>query len=283
MTQRDDRFDIILQQFVKQVVVELKSFFIGFFLIPVREDPRPGDGCAEAPEPHLSEQPDVFLISCIEIDRLVIRIIVPRQDPICDLPVFSVSPCSHHIRNGQALTAFVVSSFELVGSHRTAPQKIMWNLSSLHTPPDLLLRFVPAKVCGTYIRQNRSLPGIETRFFPHERSCTIQILSHRVFFSIDFHDFEICLHKYHLLHKKNRCAATPVFCHFYILPFCSPKPSLHPGCQNFQYIDCRNLRYFSLTAGPTVHIRHIAGKIYIRHFSSRTVFCVRYADNKGPR
>ena len=121
MTQRDDRFDIILQQFVKQVVVELKSFFIGFFLIPVREDPRPGDGCAEAPEPHLSEQPDVFLISCIEIDRLVVRIIVPRQDPVGDLPVFAVRTRGHHIRDGQALASFVISPFELVRSYCTAP------------------------------------------------------------------------------------------------------------------------------------------------------------------
>ena len=70
----DHRLHAVLMHFIKQSVIECKAGFIGFTLIPVREDSSPGDGCAETVESHACHQFQIFGIAVIEIYSLMGKI-----------------------------------------------------------------------------------------------------------------------------------------------------------------------------------------------------------------
>ena len=134
MAQRDERFDIVFSQFVKQVIIELQSFLVRFILIASGEDPGPGNRCTEALEAHFRKQSDVFLVMMIEVCRFMVRIVFTFQNTVRDPSGDAGASDSHDISDTDALSADIPRAFRLMGSCRTAPQKVF-----SHMMNDLLL------------------------------------------------------------------------------------------------------------------------------------------------
>ncbi len=61
------------RQLVKQPVVEGEARVVGFALVAVGKDARPGDGNAQAAESHFGKQRDIFRVAVIEIDRHILN------------------------------------------------------------------------------------------------------------------------------------------------------------------------------------------------------------------
>ena len=71
----NQRFNIVLLQFCKYIVIELQAFFIRCFFITLRVNTAPGDGHTEYFESHLCEQADIFLPMMVEIGTVTFRIV----------------------------------------------------------------------------------------------------------------------------------------------------------------------------------------------------------------
>ena len=123
MRERDDRLHAVLMHLVKEVVVELETGLIRRLLIAVRENARPGDRGAETFETELREQRDILLVVVIEVDRLVVRIVLPGQDAIRDLAGHAGAADRHDVSDRWSLAARLPRALELMRGDRTAPKK----------------------------------------------------------------------------------------------------------------------------------------------------------------
>ena len=119
--ERDDRLHAVGMHRVEEIVVELQALFIRLRLVAVREDARPGNARAEALEAHLSEQGNVLFVVMVEINGIVVRIDLARQDAIRDLTRPPRTADRHDIGNADALAAIFPAAFELMGSDGAAP------------------------------------------------------------------------------------------------------------------------------------------------------------------
>ena len=97
MAECDQRLYIILAKFIEQVIIELESFFVRFSLIPSREDSGPGDRRTEGLEAHFGKECNVFFIMMIEIRCFMVRIILSRQNAICDAARLSGTADCHNV------------------------------------------------------------------------------------------------------------------------------------------------------------------------------------------
>ena len=122
--QCDNRFDAVLQTFVEQIVIEFQASLVRLKLVAFREDPRPGNRGAEAFEPHLGKEFDVFFIAVVEINGFMVRVIFPLQYAVGDFTRHAVRPRGHHIGHAHALAALFPAAFQLVRRNGPAPQKI---------------------------------------------------------------------------------------------------------------------------------------------------------------
>ncbi|MOA46787.1 hypothetical protein D3C78_1693430 [compost metagenome] len=121
MGEGDDRFDVVLQQFIEHVVVKLQAFFIGLGFVAFRKDTRPGDRGSEAFEAHLSKQLDVFFVVTVKIDGFVVRVIFPVDHFLRDFARNAVRAAGQHVANARPFAAFVPAAFNLMSSDRAAP------------------------------------------------------------------------------------------------------------------------------------------------------------------
>ena len=122
----NDRFDIVLEQFIKHVVVEFQPFFIWLCFVTLWEDSGPGDGRAEAFKAHFGKQLDVFFIVTIKIDRFVVRVIFTRHHLLSDFTGYAMRAAGQNVTNARSFTAFAPAAFNLMCSNRAAPEKIFW-------------------------------------------------------------------------------------------------------------------------------------------------------------
>ena len=76
--QGNQRLNAIFGQFVKKIVIELQTSFIGLQLVSVWKNPRPGNGSPVDLEAHLCKESNVLLIAMIEINSFQLKIICCR-------------------------------------------------------------------------------------------------------------------------------------------------------------------------------------------------------------
>ena len=126
---RDQRFDVVLMKFCKDVVIEFHAFRIRRFFQAGREESGPGDRHPERPEAHLGQKRNVFLVAVIEIDASAVREV---ECAFLSLRLFVV-PLQHEVAGclgaaeidvvemAQALAVETSSAFYLGGACRTAP------------------------------------------------------------------------------------------------------------------------------------------------------------------
>ena len=119
--ERDDRLHAVGMHRVEEIVVVLQALFIRLRLVAVREDARPGNTRAEALEAHLSKQRNVLFVAMVEVDGIVIRIDLARQDAVRDLTRLPRAADRHDVGNAYALAALFPAAFELMGSDGAAP------------------------------------------------------------------------------------------------------------------------------------------------------------------
>src|SRR5699024_12135696 len=70
----DQRLYAVLAALVKQAVVKGQALLVGGVVVPVGQDPGPGDGQPVALEARLGNQPDVLLVVVVQVDGLVRRV-----------------------------------------------------------------------------------------------------------------------------------------------------------------------------------------------------------------
>ena len=128
----DHWLDVVLQQFIKHVIVEFQPFFIWLGFVALREDAGPGNRGAEAFETHLGEQFDVFFVVAIKINRFMVRVILTRLDLLGDFARHTVRSAGQHIADAGAFAAFIPAAFNLMRGDRAAPQKVFWKSQFFH-------------------------------------------------------------------------------------------------------------------------------------------------------
>ncbi len=119
--ERDDRFNAISQQFIKELVIEPQAGLVGRFFITVREDTGPGDGCAETFEAHLRHEGNILPEGVVEVDAVVIGVVFPRLYAVRDAAHDTVATAGEDVGYAGALAVRVPCALQLVGSHRAAP------------------------------------------------------------------------------------------------------------------------------------------------------------------
>ena len=124
MAQGDHRLDAVLEQFVKQIVVELQTGLVGLLLVPAGEDAAPRDGGAETLEAQFGKQLHIFLVGVVEVDALVVGVKFAGHNAIGDAAGHTVGTAGHHVADGRAAAIGVPAAFQLMGSNGTAPQKV---------------------------------------------------------------------------------------------------------------------------------------------------------------
>ena len=117
----NNRFDVVLQQFIEHVIVEFQPFFIRLAFVAQREDARPGDRGAEALEAHLGEQLDVFFVAAVEIDGFVVRIVLARLYLLGYLARHAVRAAGKHVADARAFAVFIPAAFNLVRGDGATP------------------------------------------------------------------------------------------------------------------------------------------------------------------
>ena len=119
----NNRFNTILMTFIKQTVVELKSGFVRFIIITIRENPCPRYRSSERLESHFCKKSNILLIMMIKINSKMIWIVFTRNYTV-SYPSWlfqDIIPCCHNISNGNTLPPFIPCSFKLMRCTRTAP------------------------------------------------------------------------------------------------------------------------------------------------------------------
>ena len=117
----DDRLDAVLQELVKQIVIELQTLFIGLCLIALRENAAPGNRCAEALKAQLREQLYVLLISVEEVDALMVGIILPGHHAVGNTSRDLIGAARHHVADAGSSSVDIPRSLELVCGNCAAP------------------------------------------------------------------------------------------------------------------------------------------------------------------
>ena len=125
MAEGDHRLDAILEQLVEQIVVELQAGLVGGFLVSLGKDAGPGNGGAEALEAHLGKQLDVVFVSVVKINGIVVGVAFAGQDAVGDAAGYAVRAGGQHVADAGAFAPLIPAAFQLVGSHRAAPQEIL--------------------------------------------------------------------------------------------------------------------------------------------------------------
>ncbi len=124
MRQCNHRFNPILQAFIKEIVVELQSGFIGLCFIALRENTRPCNRGTKTLKSHFSKQLNIILITMIKIDGLVVRVIFTCNHAVGNFTRYPMGPSRHHIGNANPFTALLPAAFQLMSGHSAAPHKI---------------------------------------------------------------------------------------------------------------------------------------------------------------
>ena len=124
MRQGNDRLDALGQHIVEQFIIKGQSRFVWLLFIPVGENTCPCNRCAQAAETHFGKQVDILAEMMIEIDGFVVGVVFARYDVCRDLA--QDIPCArgHHISGTDALAAFTIGAFDLMGGNGAAPQKV---------------------------------------------------------------------------------------------------------------------------------------------------------------
>ena len=133
--QGNQRLNAIFGQFVKKIVIELQTSFIGFQLVSVWENPRPGNRSPVDLEAHLCKEGNVLLIAMIEINPFQLEIIWCRilsNQRIAVTWLGWHSAFWSHILNRQAFSIQIIGAFILVGCSCTAPEEILRKFTHLH-------------------------------------------------------------------------------------------------------------------------------------------------------
>ena len=65
---------------IKQIVIELKPFFVRLRLISLWENPGPGNAGAETLKAHVPKQLNVLFVAVIKINGLMVGVLFPRKD-----------------------------------------------------------------------------------------------------------------------------------------------------------------------------------------------------------
>ena len=130
VAQGHQRFNAVLFALFKHVRVKPDPRLIRRLLIPVGEDPGPGDAGAEALKSHLPEEPDILLVMMIKVNGVVGRIVLPLHQlhgiHVAELHIGPVLSMRDHVNRGQSLSILQVSPLCLIGGNSPAPQKIFW-------------------------------------------------------------------------------------------------------------------------------------------------------------
>ena len=126
MGQGYHRLHAIFMHLVKEVIVELQAFLIWLSLIPLWENPRPGNAGTEALEAHASQQGNILFVAMIKINCLMVRIILPLNNAVRNAPLYARRTYGHYISHARPLAAHIPGALQLMGSHRAAPQKTFW-------------------------------------------------------------------------------------------------------------------------------------------------------------
>lgn len=124
MAQGNDRLDTIFQQLIEKVIIELKPCLIWLCIVPIGENPGPGDRGTEAFEAHLREQLHILLVPGVEVNGLMVGVVAARQNALGDFPFHTVGPRRHHICDGHTFSALVPAALQLVRCHRAAPEEV---------------------------------------------------------------------------------------------------------------------------------------------------------------
>ena len=133
--QGNQRLNAIFGQFVKKIVIKLQTSFIGLRLVPIWENPRPGNGSPVDLEAHLCKEGNVLLIAMIEINPFQFEIICCRPLGNQRIAVTWLgwhSAFWSHILNRQAFSIQIIGTFILVGCSCTAPEEILRKFTHLH-------------------------------------------------------------------------------------------------------------------------------------------------------
>ena len=133
--QGNQRLNAIFSQFIKKIVIELQTSFIGLQLVPIWKNPRPSNGSSVDLETHLRKESNVLLITMIEINPLQLEIIwrwLLGNQRIAITWLGWHSAFWSHILNRQAFSIQIIGAFILVGCSCTAPEEILRKFTHLH-------------------------------------------------------------------------------------------------------------------------------------------------------
>ena len=86
MTQRNDWFNSVFVQFIKEAVIKLQSFLTRRCFVAFWKDPAPGNRCAEALKPKFRKKSDIFPIRMVKINAGMVRITFPFYNAIRNPP-----------------------------------------------------------------------------------------------------------------------------------------------------------------------------------------------------
>ena len=133
--QGNQRLNAIFSQFIKKIVIELQTSFIGLLLVSIWENPRPGNRSSVDLEAHLCKEGDVLLVTMVEINPFQLEIIWCRTIGNQRIAVTWLgwhSAFWSHILNRQAFSIQIIGAFILVGCSCTAPEEILRKFTHLH-------------------------------------------------------------------------------------------------------------------------------------------------------
>ena len=124
MAQRDHGLDAVLQQFVKQIIIKLKSRLIGLRLISFGEDAAPGDRSPEALKAKFRKQLYILFVGVKKVNALVVGIVLAGHYAVCNAPRHLVGAAGHHIADTGASAVRVPGALKLMRRYGSAPQKV---------------------------------------------------------------------------------------------------------------------------------------------------------------
>ena len=133
----DHGLDPILAAFIKHIIIKLQSLFIGLLIIPIGEDPGPGNGQTEYLKAHFCKHGNILFVPMIKIDCHKFHVIhggFPGWLPF--------DSSWHNILDRQAFSICPVRAFTLVGSHCSSPHKMFRKLNSTHHFTPFLLELI---------------------------------------------------------------------------------------------------------------------------------------------
>ena len=122
----------IFGQFIKKIVIELQTSFIGLQLVSIWKNPRPGNGGPVDLEAHLRKEGNVLLVTMVEINSFQLEIICCRtlgNQRIAITWRGRHSAFWSHILNRQSFSIQIIGALILVGRRCTTPEEIFRKFS----------------------------------------------------------------------------------------------------------------------------------------------------------